>query len=201
MAPNRTTAASIIIMIFIFSLGAAGQTFNGGILGGISATQVSGDNSAGYNKVGLTGGLFANFHLSDKILLQGEMSYIMKGSRERPDENNLRSYKLNLDYIETPIMLKYLYSEKFSFEAGLAYSILINQYEEIDYIIDDSRPCNTHNLSFIAGLYYNLTEKFSANIRASNSILPIRKHMGGQTYLLNLGQYNNILTFMVFYTI
>ena len=57
------------------------QNFNGGLIGGISTSQVSGDNLSGYNKAGLFLGLFSETPVSSITNLKMEMNFIQKGSK------------------------------------------------------------------------------------------------------------------------
>ena len=88
--------------------GVIGLTYIYGI--GLSTSQVSGDDLAGFNKAGLVFGGFTNRILSNRNSLQLEIVYIQKGSRN-PDiineesENYNKPY-INLSYIEIPILLK-----------------------------------------------------------------------------------------------
>ncbi len=193
---------SIIVILFILSATAfsSGQTFQGGLTAGIVASQLSGDQSAGYNKLGIYGGPWANFKFRERWRLQMEIMYIQKGSREnRSEDNGYYSYKSKLNYIEVPVMFRFIYTEKLDFEAGLAYSFLISSYEELYDVEINERPFYLHNSSLIIGLYYKFNEKWCANFRTSNSITPVRKHKSGQTYWFNFGQTNNILTLGLFF--
>ena len=51
----------LFLFIILISVNVKSQNFNGGLIGGISTSQVSGDNLSGYNKAGLFLGLFASF--------------------------------------------------------------------------------------------------------------------------------------------
>ena len=62
-----------LIILFIFQFNSSAQEFNAGILSGLSTTQVSGDNLAGYNKAGLIIGGFVNRDISQSLALQIEM--------------------------------------------------------------------------------------------------------------------------------
>ena len=53
-----------------------GQDFKGGIILGLSTSQVSGDDLAGFNKAGLIFGGFTNRILSSRNSLQLEIIYI-----------------------------------------------------------------------------------------------------------------------------
>lgn len=177
----------------------------GGLSAGPVASQVFGDESAGYNKLGIFGGPWASFKLKENWQFRMEIIYIQKGSRENPKEDQpYYKYRLNLHYIEVPLMFRWIFSPKLEFEIGAAYGFLIDTYEEFNDVDETNvRPFYLHNSSLIAGLSYNLNERWSANFRTSNSITPIRKHKSGQTnpYRLNFGQTNNILTLGMFYRI
>jgi hypothetical protein len=196
----------LFLSLFFLTIGAAslsGQTFRGGLTLGMVASQVSGDQSGGYNKLGFYASPYANFTFKENWRFQMEIGYIQKGSRENPsEENNHRSYKLNLNYVEVPLMFRWLYQEKLELEFGIAYSVLISSYEEEDFVELNSRPFQTHNSSLVLGVYYNLNDNWSVNFRTSNSITPIRKRKDGYVYIrrLNFGQTNNILTTGLFYS-
>ena len=52
------------------------QNFGGGIILGLSTSQVGGDDLAGFNKAGVLAGVFANKSISELLSLQMEMNYI-----------------------------------------------------------------------------------------------------------------------------
>lgn len=192
----------VVLVLLLSAQNSTSQTFSGGLSAGFVASQVSGDNSAGFNKLGVFAGPYAYFNIKENLRLQMEILYIQKGSRENPSEDNLYySYRSRLNYAEVPLMIRYLQSEKLEFELGLAYSFLINSYEELDGIETNERPFHQHNSSFIVGIYYHLNDRWSANFRSNNSLTPIRKHKSGQTYRLNFGQTNNLLSLGMFYKI
>lgn len=193
---------SALLSCFLLITNVDAQTFNGGLSSSLVASQVSGDRSAGYNKLGICFGPWASFNFRERWQFQMEINFIQKGSRENPSEDNAYySYRSKLNYIEVPFMFRYINSEKFDFEFGIAYSALMSSYEELYEVEVNERPFFTHNSSLIAGIYYKFNEKMSANFRTSNSITPIRKHASGQTYRLNFGQTNNLLTLGLFYLI
>jgi hypothetical protein len=191
-----------LFAMFLMAVSTSAQTFEGGITAGLVASQVSGDQSAGYNKLGIYGGPYASFQIRERMRFQMEITYIQKGSTQNPHEDNgYYSYRSKLNYVEVPLMLRYLYTDAFDFELGIAYSVLISSYEELYDVELNERPFNTHNSSLIAGVYYRFNDRWSANFRTSNSITPIRKHKSGQTYRLNFGQTNNLLSLGLFFTI
>tara|TARA_B100000902_G_C27195477_1_gene856236 strand:+ start:283 stop:897 length:615 start_codon:yes stop_codon:yes gene_type:complete len=195
----------LILPIFIFA-----QNFKSGLIGGISISQVSGDNLSGFNKIGPRIGLFVNRNIN-WYSFQLELHYQTKGSREtinyseqhnftdNLNYNFLSDYNFQLDYIGVPLLFSLDFTNKIKVEFGNAINILINQKEKIDYYLDNSRKVNRLEYAFLIGLVYKLNNKYSINIRFSNSILPIRKHSSGEVYRLNRGQYNSSLNFNILY--
>jgi len=187
-----------LIILFIFQFNSSAQEFNAGILSGLSTTQVSGDNLAGYNKAGLIIGGFVNRDISQSLALQIEMMYIQKGSSNPKVENLIA--EINLEYIEIPLSLVLKSSEKINFDFGIHISALIDgYYKDIYGILENQIEFNDFELGAIGGIAYKLNEKISLCTRLSNSIIPIANHASGQTYRLNKGKYNTGLNFIISY--
>lgn len=177
-----------------------GQQFNGGLLGGLSMSEISGDRLTGPNKAGVYAGGFVNTYISKKSSFQMELNFIQKGSRKNPDTlDNSNYYLLRLSYIEMFLHYKWDFSELFTLEAGPSFGVLINSYEEADGQILTEPPFNTGDLSLNVGLFFSLTQRWRFNARYSNSILAVRPHASGQTYKWNQGQYNEVLSFTFHY--
>lgn len=194
----------LIATIFFFSVQA--QSFRGGVMAGLATSQVDGDNYAGFNRAGINIGAFVNHGLGNNFLWQMEMKYIQKGSykNENPDVGDYNIYSLKLHYIEVPFLIRYLYKNKFSFEAGLSGGYLA-KYKEADQIgelpYDPSRPdFHKFELSSHLGAYYYINENLWVSVRSSYSVIPIREHAGGGVHWTNRGQYNNVLQFTLYYT-
>ncbi len=180
-----------LILVFVFfSVMLSAQRFDGGIKAGLVASEVSGDDLAGPNKLGFTAGVFTNRMVSNFSKLQLELSYITKGSRAIPSEKQPRDYKLNLGYVETALFLKHNlkqyssqpYIQKMSAELGLSLGVLVNYLEaqdgfELDLSLD--RPFYVYEGNIWAGFNLPINENLNFNLRYSNSITPIRKHQSG----------------------
>lgn len=192
----------IYILVFFVSSSLFAQDFNGGILGGLATSEVSGDRLQGPHKAGLYLGGYVNRYISPRSSFQMELNYVQKGSRENPTEKNAyQSYLLRLNYIEMPLSYKYDFSKNGTLETGLALGVLVHYYEEANGSeqVAGAGDFETFDFSFNIGAYYTLIENLRINVRYSNSILPIRPHAGGTTYMLNQGQYNEVLSFVLFY--
>ena len=188
---------SLTIILFISS-NINAQNFKAGLKTGISTSQVSGDNLAGFNKAGIIIGGFVNRNINQLLSLQFEIIFIQKGS-SNTNKNNLIS-DIHLDYIEVPLLLKYRQSEKIYIESGIHTSALINgYYHDLYGELDSQNQFDNFELGYIIGIIYKINSKLSLNTRASNSIIPFAEHASGQTYRFNKGKYNTGLSFILQY--
>ena len=178
------------------------QEFEGGFMGGLNGSQVAGDLSSGYHKLGAYLGVFARRQLTLKSGMQLEMYYIQKGARENPtEENGNFQYLLKIQYIELPLLYQYRVSNRLDISAGIAYSYFIGEpYEEANYSrsVSDT-PFYKSSATFILGIEYKISDRLMASFRTNNSITPIRDHVSGAKRLFNRGQYSDVLTFGLAY--
>jgi len=190
-----------LFFLFFVTLVSFSQEFKGGILAGLAASEISGDYLEGPNKAGVYAGAFVNRHFTPKSSLQLELDFIQKGSRENPDStNDYRSYLLRLNYVEMPVHYKFDLSKRSTLEGGLSLGVLIHSYEAVNtYEWVAGSDFDPFDLSLNIGYYFSLLEKLSINVRYSNSIVPVRPHAGGATWRANKGQYNEVLSFVLFY--
>ena len=193
------TKIYFVAFLSLISLSSSSQYFDGGVVAGLSASQVDGDTYWGFNKVGILGGGWVSWAFSDYVSGQLEVRYIMKGAYEADKEKNLY-YKLALHYADVPLIMNYRYRTHIQFQLGLAPEFLLfsEEYDANGPILEDAPDFHTLNLSAVAGIGYIFLERFIANARYNYSVIPIREHASGQTYLLNRGQYNNVLTFSIY---
>tara|TARA_B100000768_G_C11224421_1_gene352089 strand:+ start:323 stop:916 length:594 start_codon:yes stop_codon:yes gene_type:complete len=193
----------LIISFVIMSLNLFSQNFTGGLIGGISTSQVSGDNLGGYHKAGLFLGVFTQLPINQISNLKMEMNFIQKGS------NNPKMLKngisdISTSYLEIPVSAHYYQTEITSFEIGGQIAFLITSTDNDIYGAVSSElinPFNKVDIGAFIGMSHHLTDKILLNSRMSNSILPVRPHASGAIYKLNRGQYNSVLSFTLHYII
>ena len=71
--------ALFLFLICSISFLVEAQNFEGGIIVGASTSQVSGDELAGFNKIGIMVGAFTNRKIKDFLQMQLELIYIQNG--------------------------------------------------------------------------------------------------------------------------
>ncbi|HET6243224.1 MAG: PorT family protein [Bacteroidetes bacterium] len=194
-----------LLLIFIISLNpfnGIAQSFNAGITAGLNTARVLGGvNHSGWRRFGIIAGPFVEYELNELSGLKMEMLFSQKGEKKpyRPNVGDYTFYQLRLNYIDIPVFYYYKHT-KFIFEAGPSFNYLIEYSEEdLSGPLTFERPFNTMEFAALFGVNYKLTENLDMNWRYSNSLVPIREHLGGSVYRLNRGQYNSFFTFKVIY--
>lgn len=199
----------ILFLVFMPQIFHA-QRFDGGLIFGLTASQVDGDTYAGFDKVGLQGGVFVNTLISRKAGLQMEIKYVGRGARKKTTENDPDIYKLTLHYIDIPVLIYYEVQKKIILEAGIVPGYLFTASGEDnggkldkDYLVDFKK----FDLDWLLGLRYRFNENISAGIRYSYSLFSIRDYVNtsaNYSIIANIlgystGDYNNYLSFGIYY--
>lgn len=192
-----------IIIVSALTFTAYSQKFEGGVLIGLTASQIDGDNSSGYNKVGLQGGGWVRRMFTYTIGGQMEIMYMQKGALKTRNTGDTAYLKTTLHYIDIPLMAQYIFNETVMIELGIVPEVLMAaKVKDADGPRDIVYPkYNRFTLGAFAGIGYRFLEMLSIHLRFHYSILPIQAHPSGQTYLLNQGNYSNMLSFAVYYQI
>lgn len=191
----------IIFLLFIAEISFS-QTFEGGFFAGFTASQVDGDTYGGFNKIGLSAGGYITKDITRNSNWKAELRYIQKGAYSKPSDENPNLYKLTIHYVEIPLMYQYKIHPLLIIDAGLSPDIYLFHHEEDQYgdMDQEYRPAyHRVGLNGNIGIYYTLTENINAGLRSSYSLIPMRDHASSQTYLLNRGQYNNVIGFTIYY--
>ncbi|MDO7848280.1 porin family protein [Hymenobacter sp. M29] len=139
-------------------------------LGGADASDVS-------NKFGFHGGLVANLPFGDALSLQPEVLYSMKGAASSANSK----YKINLNYIDVPVMLQYNADGLF-FEAGPQLGILASaKSTDGTTDVDIKSSLNTIDFGYAVGLGYKVSSGAMIGLRYNGGITSIDKEESGTT--------------------
>ena len=197
---------AILLCCGFLTISTQAQNFGGGIILGLSTSQVGGEDLGGFNKAGLLIGIFANKSISGLLSFQMEMTYIQKGSNN-PKMNENGKQDISTSYIEVPLLLQYHKSNKLKIEGGIQTAYLIDgyyndHYGKIEY--DNPPPFINYDVGLLLGLNYKYSKNISLNTRISNSILPIGAEDYGNQVIdnpLRKGKYNSVLSFALHYNL
>lgn len=217
---KRSRLILLLFSLFLLSqpltgqeLSKSGGNIKGGFRVGLVASQISGDDLAGYHKLGGYAGLFANtpISLSGKWRFQMELNFVMKGSQTfvyaREDGSLNDVYKLTLLYTETPFLfqreLGYYTSPgdktyTFYFEAGPSLNFLFHQKETFNGEVMHRSPLRFWEAAVIAGLFCRIEDHWGLSFRWSSSVYPVRIPNWGSNRRIKM-QFNDYIAFSVQY--
>ena len=168
----------------------------------MNASQVDGDQLAGFNKLGLTGGIKVASELQERWDLNIEFLYSQRGSRQDIFQPQFDpEIRIDLKYIELPVYISFkdwLYEDsyyKVSVHGGLSYGRLMSastfdQFDEdeaeLDLLVDEF---NKNDLSWLLGASFYFNENLGLTIRYTRYITPLWKAPEDSSGLFSLRSY------------
>jgi hypothetical protein len=175
------------------------------VVAGFNAAQVDGDDVAGYTKLGFNGGIGTFIMLPKNFSVGFELIYSQKGAITT---KNTRSpqfdyFKLNIDYLDIPIMISYHDKERAIFSLGIIVNNLARVREERGFNVG-LYPDFTYKqlaLEGMANVSFHFSKKFGANLRFAYSLTDIATQKYGISNLRDSSQRNNYFTARLFYLI
>lgn len=179
----------LLIILAIASGKVFAQRFKPGIIAGVTTSDVVGidpyDND--FHKAGFTLGGLLNTKLSAKNSLQFEILYVQKGSLQPADSlNNYNFYKLSLDYIEVPLMLRHNLKfnvnkkpvDRFYFEIGPSLGRLIRINVNSNGSIFNTGNFKKNEVALNLGFGCSIVNNLLVSVRYTNSIISVVEHPG-----------------------
>ncbi len=177
----------LLLVVMLLQVPAGAQRFAAGLVGGFNASQIDGDDLAGFDKVGLTGGIKAIMDLKSAWDFNIEFLYSERGSRPdifNPDYDP--DIEITLKYAEIPVYISlgdWWQKEgeyyKVSAHAGLSYARLISArtvdyYHPSEESYDKLVPLfNDNDLSWMLGVSYRMSKSFGITGRYTRGITPL----------------------------
>lgn len=189
----------LTLLMLISCTTAFAQRFDAALWGGINACQIDGDQSGNYNHFGIHAAINTTFSInSDEdspLRLMVELGFAQKGAYE-PNAGR----KVNLNYIELPLMLTYRLGESFRLGAGIAPGLLVSSHAYYPNGEEDLPTSNNYRkldaLPIVADLTYRHNHLLFS-VRYENSMLPVSIEAASGTYRIfrsNMGQFSRLLT-------
>lgn len=199
----------LIPALFVFGVQlVSAQRFEGGLLAGLNATQVEGDEFKGYNKPGILGGFYVQTDVAPAIFAGMEIKYSQKGARKqiKPKDPDPVKYKMRLGYVELPVFAGFRTNDRGSVVAGISAGYLVHGKEFDNYgefPEEDQYPFNSIDLQPFLGFQFDLLEQVKLDLRFAYSVLPIRGHPGDDalsySWYWRDNQFNNVISLALYY--
>lgn len=165
----------ILTLLTVTSLTTAMQaqvTF--GANAGINYTNLTGDDADGSDaKLGFYAGLHANIGLAKNLKLIPALRVSTEGAQADLVD---ATAKLNMMYINIPVMFNYSLKNRIFFEAGPQVGVLASAKLKIDSDSEDAKDSfESLNYGIALGGGYMITKNFGANVRYNLGLADIDK--------------------------
>ena len=199
---KKKVACLSFVLFSLLSDPIGAQQFGAGVVMGFNASQVDGDDLAGYHKLGLHLGLKSAVYLSDKLDLNIEFLYSERGSIN-PDGPE----KLKLQYIELPVLITFMdwlsddeLYYRLHFHGGISIGRLFQTtlVDQSGFLEQYNDLLAKNDLSAVVGFTYKINRHWGAGARYTGSFTKLSKG-DGTDLLPDLRGY--FLNFRVEYTI
>lgn len=151
------------------------QHVNVGIKAGLNLYSIHNDNSSEYDmKTGFHAGLIGHIHLARQFALQPELVYSAQGAKYTAAGVDT---KLNLSYINVPVMFQYMFDNGFRLQAGPQVGFLISGKAETDNSKTDIKDnLNTVDFALGAGVGYVAPSGFGVDARYNLGLSDINEN-------------------------
>lgn len=194
----------LLFLIVVASSTVFSQRFEGGIIGGLNASQVDGDMYKGYHKPGVAFGGYVQTSLSRTIFAAMELKLMQKGSRNIDSLATYGQIKyiMRLNYVDLPVYLGIRTGERVSLLVGVSPGYLISGNEFNDYgkfQAVDQHSFKSFDLEAFLGFRFQFTKRVFVDVRGAYSLLPIRENPGKEIWYWRSNQFNNLLSTTILY--
>jgi hypothetical protein len=125
-----------LVAIVLMAGTVSAQHNNFGIKAGLNSYNINNeDNDAGFDsKIGFHIGIISHIHLANQFAFQPELVFSMQGAEFRND--NVTT-KLNLNYVNVPLLFQYMFDNGFRIQAGPQVGFLVSAKAETNNTSND----------------------------------------------------------------
>lgn len=129
MKTKRFLIIALLLLIIMPLSSLKAQIIKGEVFFGGNACQVDGDECYGYKKFGIHAGAGALIPVTNFMDVGFELLYNQKGAHKRDsiyyNSSLTGSYKLDLNYVEIPVMVYLTDKDKYSIGLGVSYGRIV----------------------------------------------------------------------------
>ncbi len=162
----------ISLLLFLMPALMFGQLFDGGIIVGLTASQIDGDLAGGYHKPGIALSGYANLLIKPEWKITSGVGYIQKGAHSNSKSEYFSTY---LHYAEIPLLIEYQAFDKISFSGGFVYGYLIKGGQKTSFSEFDEADLNLLRSEFSSylSMNYKINDRLAVNFVDNYSLVPI----------------------------
>ena len=165
----------ISVFLLLLPFLSISQVFDGGVIAGLSASQIDGDKAGGYNKPGFAVMGYADWLVKPNWKIFSGIGYVQKGAHSN---SKIEYFSTYLHYAEIPLLVEYQAFDKMSFSVGLAYGYLIKGGQKTSFGDLDEKDLDLLRSEFSSYLVlnYKINNRLSVNFVDNYSLVPINEN-------------------------
>jgi len=178
---------TIIFVTSLFLLFAAkAQDVHFGVKGGVNVSQLHfNDNTTSGSKVGIHLGVLAHIHTSSKTwAIQPELFYSMEGAKNVGNSG----VTYNLNYVNVPVLLQYMFENGFRLEGGPQIGFLLSANTKGGGVTIDDKGFKSTAFSIPLGIGYLTSSGWGLDARYVFGLSDVNDLHDGQTIQSNVFQ-------------
>ena len=158
-----------------------------GVKGGLNLNKTSQVEYINNYKPGFHFGLFANFQMKEKISIQHEVLYSMKGISIDLSSGNGMKYSKSFSFLELPLLVNYHLSPTFMITAGLQPSIYTYfKNPKPDPVVYNKDNVSIIDFGYVIGASFLFSNNLGFGIRFNGGLVPAFDYGGfhGRNYVV-----------------
>ena len=178
--------ASIVIVLFFLLLNAKAQQVHFGIKGGVNISDLNfEDNTSTNSKAGVNIGVLAHIHASKTWAIQPELFYSQEGATRNVGDSKIT---YNLNYLNVPVLLQYMFDNGFRLEGGPQIGFLLNAKTKTGDITVTNNGFQSTAVSIPLGVGYLTSSGFGLDARYVFGLSNINDNENGHAIQSNVFQ-------------
>lgn len=177
--------ASFLILLLFALCRANAQQAHFGIKGGVNVSNLHfNDNSVTDSKIGVHLGVLAHIHASETWAVQPELLYSLEGAKAA--NNSDVSY--NLNFLNVPVLLQYMFHNGFRLEGGPQIGFLISAKTKSNDVTVTDHGFESTAISIPLGVGYLTTSGWGLDARYVFGLSNLNSNKNGPTIQSNVFQ-------------
>jgi hypothetical protein len=180
----KKTTIFVASLFLLFT--AKAQDVHFGVKGGVNVSQLHfNDNTTSGSKVGIHLGVLAHIHTSSKTwAIQPELFYSMEGAKNVGNSG----VTYNLNYMNVPVLLQYMFDNGFRLEGGPQVGFLLNAKTKSGDVAVNNTSFQSTAVSIPLGVGYLTSSGWGLDARYAFGLSNINDNKNGPTIQSNVFQ-------------
>lgn len=177
--------AIFLLLALLALITAKAQQVHLGIKGGVNISNLHfNNNTSTDSKVGVHFGLLAHIHASKTWALQPELLYSLEGAKAKGNND----VTFNLNYLNVPVLLQYMFNNGFRLEGGPQLGFLLNAKTKTNDVTVDNNSFESISISIPLGVGYLSSSGWGLDARYVFGLSNINENKNGPTIQSNVFQ-------------